>query len=137
MNREELKTLLPHREPMLLIDQAEVRDNVAYGTYHVTGKEWFLQGHYPGNPIVPGVVLLEIMAQTCGILLGEEIKGKTPYYTGVERARFKKMVRPGDVICVEAGLTRQKSVFYFTSCKAKVDDELCASGELSFAVMEG
>jgi 3-hydroxymyristoyl/3-hydroxydecanoyl-(acyl carrier protein) dehydratase len=77
MNREEIKELIPHREPMLLLDSLEIGNGVARGQYLVRGDEWFLQGHFPGNPVVPGVILCEIMAQTCSVLLGENIKGNT------------------------------------------------------------
>lgn len=137
MLREDLKKILPHRDPMLLLDEAYVEDGVAHGIYNVKGDEWFLQGHYPGNPVVPGVVLCEIMAQTCGVMLDEELKGKTPYYTGIDKVRFKNMVKPGDMIEVKASVLKAKGIFYFTSCEAYVKDKLCAKGELSFALVEG
>ncbi|MDD3244188.1 MAG: 3-hydroxyacyl-ACP dehydratase FabZ [Eubacteriales bacterium] len=137
MNREEIKTIIPHREPMLLLDEVEMEGEYAHGTYTVTGEEWFLKGHYPGNPVVPGVVLCEIMAQTCAILLGDALKGKTPYYTGIDKVRFKHMVKPGDTLRISATITKNKGNFYFTTCQARVGETLYARGELSFALVEG
>lgn len=96
MTREELKEILPHREPMLLLDEAtKIEDNLAEGKYTVRGDEWFLQGHFPGNPVVPGVIQCEMMAQTCCVLLVEAVKGHTPLYTGLDKVRFKGQVKPG------------------------------------------
>lgn len=74
MNREEIKTILPHREPMLLLDDVNSQDGVAVGHYHVKGDEFFLQGHFPGNPIVPGVILCEILAQSACILMKDAME---------------------------------------------------------------
>lgn len=84
MNREEIMHILPHRDQMLLLDDVEKIDDVAVGHYRVRGDEFFLQGHFPGNPIVPGVILCEIMAQSACILMeGQLGEGKTPVYTNV------------------------------------------------------
>ena len=138
MNREEIKGLLPHREPMLLVDTLSMdQDGIAHGGYTVRGDEWFLQGHFPGNPVVPGVIQCEIMGQACALLLGDKLKGNTAYYTGMDKVRFKRKVVPGNTIVVDAVVTRQKGPFYFTHAKATVDGELCCEGELFFALLEG
>lgn len=133
MNREDLKTLLPHRDNMLLLDEAELcGDNLAQGRYHVRGDEWFLQGHLPGNPVVPGVILCEIMAQACCVLLGDAVKGTTPYFTGLNRVRFRRKVLPGDTLCVRVRLTQTRAPFYFAQGEGFVGDEKALEGELSF-----
>ena len=85
MNQEEIKEILPHRDNMLLVDEVVQDGEEAIGTYHVRGDEFFLQGHFPGNPVVPGVILCEILAQSACILLrGEMTDGKLPMYTGLD-----------------------------------------------------
>ena len=97
MNREELKTILPHREPMLLVDEAQIgEDGAAYGRYTVRGDEYFLQGHFPGNPIVPGVIQCEMIAQTACLLFAEQVKGSQTFYTGINNVKFRGQVAPGD-----------------------------------------
>ena len=101
MNREELKKILPHREPMLLVDEAYLNeDGTATGYYNVRGDEYFLQGHFPGNPIVPGVIQCEIMAQSACVLFADKMAngGVIPVYTGLDKVRFRNMVKPGDRI---------------------------------------
>ena len=138
MTRDELKDILPHREPMLLVDEAQLgEDGVATAYYHVTGDERFLKGHFPGNPVVPGVVLCEIMAQACAVILADELKGKTPYYTSIDKVRFKGMVKPGDTIVTTARLDKKRVPFYFTSAEAHVNGKLCAKAQMSFAALEG
>ena len=133
MTREELKEILPHREPMLLLDEAtKIEDNLAEGKYTVRGDEWFLDGHFPGNPVVPGVVQCEIIAQASCVLLKEAMQGKTPYYAGIDKVRFRQMVRPGDTMELTARLVRSKLNVYVISGEARVNDKVCASGEFSF-----
>lgn len=136
MNRDELKNIMPHREPMLLIDEAELcGENLAAGRSRIKGDEWFLQGHFPGMPIVPGVIQCEMMAQTCCVLLGDQVKGKITLFTGMEHVRFKRQVRPGDLFEIECSLVKSRPPFYFAKGKGSVNGELTVSAELSFALL--
>ena len=129
MNRDEIKTFLPHREPMLLLDEVEADpQGNAVGHYTVRGDEWFLQGHFPDNPVVPGVVLCEIIAQAAGALLREQLPGKTTLYAGMDQVRSRRMVRPGDRVDITCRITRQKMNLYVVAGEASVEGSLCASG---------
>lgn len=137
MNREELMHILPHRDGMLLLDEATRDADTARGIYHVRGDEWFLQGHFPGNPIVPGVVLCEILAQSvCVLLAGDLAEGVTPMYTGMNKVRFKSPVRPGDTLETACRITRAKPPFYFAEGSGSVNGRLCVQAEFSFAVIK-
>ncbi|MCL2294873.1 MAG: beta-hydroxyacyl-ACP dehydratase [Spirochaetes bacterium] len=131
MNLEEIKKILPHREPMLLLDEAWEGG----GAYKVKGDEFFLQGHFPGNPVVPGVILCEIMAQSACASLHGKLDGKTPYFTGIDGVRIRNKVVPGDTFKTEVVIKTQKGPFYFIDAKGFVDGKLCISGALSFAVV--
>lgn len=121
---------------MLLVDEAEVRDGKAYGKYHVKGDEFFLQGHFPNNPVVPGVIQCEIMAQCCAVLLADKAQGMTPYFTSLNKVRFKSPVKPGDTLDIECTITREKAPFYFADGKGYVNGKLAVSGEFSFALIK-
>ena len=102
MERRELMNILPHREEMLLLDEAEKSEEEALGRLRIRGDEWFLQGHFPGNPVVPGVIQCEILAQSvCVLLAGAMSEDKTPLYTGLNNVKFKNPVRPGDLFAVK------------------------------------
>jgi 3-hydroxyacyl-[acyl-carrier-protein] dehydratase len=138
MNQENIKQIIPHRDKMLLVEEAEVKDGVAFGKYHVRGDEFFLQGHFPDNPIVPGVILCEMLAQSCCVLLAENMRGKdiTPMFTGLDKVRFKNSVKPGDTFETECELTGNKGPFYFAKGKGYVANKLCLSAEFSFAIVD-
>ena len=139
MTREEIKKHIPHREPMLLIEEATIDpEGTAHAKYTVKEDEFFTRGHFPGNPIVPGVILCEIMAQSCSILVKDEIPGNMTLYAGLDKVRFKNSVMPGDVCEVTATLNDRRgtgaATMYFCSAKLEVDGKLCCKGELTFVL---
>lgn len=137
MNREELQKILPHRDSMLLVDSAEIRDGLACGEKTISGSEWFLDGHFPDNPVVPGVILCEILAQSTCVLLAGELSGDIEtYLTGIEKAKFKAPVRPGDVFKTECSIIKSKEPFYWASGKGFVNGKLCVTAEFSFAAIK-
>lgn len=136
MNRDELKQILPHREPMLLVDSAELLgDDRARGHVLIRGDEWFLQGHFPGEPIVPGVMLCEMIAQTCSITVLKPGQQALPFFAGIKKLRFLNPVRPGDELRLECELIQSRPPFYFAKAEGYVNDTCCIRGEFSFALM--
>jgi len=137
MNRDEIKKIIPHREPMLLVDTIDlVEENLVHATYYVHGDEFFLQGHFPGNPVVPGVILCEIMAQSSCMLIVKHLTNRTPFYAGIDKVRFKKQVKPGDTIDIYARLTNQRGLLFTSHAEAKVNGDICTSGDLTFMLMD-
>lgn len=137
MNREELKNILPHRNSMLLLDEAEFKDGKAHGKKKIIGDEWFLDGHFPGSPIVPGVILCEILAQSASVALNNNIEdGKLPLFTGLDKVKFRKSVVPGDTFETECEIVRIREPFYFAKGKGYVNGKLCVSADFSFAIAD-
>ena len=135
MKKEEIMQILPHRDHMLLVDEVTEENGEAIGHYHVHDDAFFLKGHFPGNPIVPGVILCEILAQSACILLKNQMMvGKLPVYTGLNNVKFRSPVRPGDTIETRCRIKRARHPFYFAEGTVTVGNRLCVSAEFSFAI---
>ncbi|MCQ2493200.1 MAG: 3-hydroxyacyl-ACP dehydratase FabZ [Lachnospiraceae bacterium] len=134
----EIMNILPHRHPFLLIDTIEELEvgKRAVAKKCVTFNEPCFAGHFPGNPVMPGVLILEALAQTGAVALldQDEFRGKTAYFAGMEKVRFKRKVVPGDTLVLEVTLVKQKGPFGIASAVATVNGETAASAELTFAV---
>ena len=120
---------------MLLLDDVERKDGIAVGHYTIRGDEFFLKGHFPDSPIVPGVILCEILAQSACVLMQDAMsEGTLPVYTGLNHVKFRSPVKPGDTVETRCCIKRAKHPFYFAEGTVSVDGRLCVSAEFSFAV---
>ena len=136
----QIMEILPHRQPFLMIDTIEELQpgSRAVGRKCVTFGESCFAGHFPGNPVMPGVLIIEAMAQTGAVaLLGQpQWRGKTAYFAGIDKARFKKLVRPGDVLTIETKILWVKGPMGKGEATATIDGKLAARAELTFAIGE-
>ena len=133
-----IEQVLPHREPFLLIDEVlEVTPGVsAVARKTVRADEWYLQGHFPGRPIMPGVLIVEAMAETgaVAVLCSEENRGRLALFAGIDGVRFKRLVEPGDELVLTCDLERVRGPIGKGKAEARVDGQLAARGTLTFAV---
>ncbi len=139
LNREEIKNIIPQREPFLMIDEVEeyISGESATAYKNVDENEWYFKGHFPGNPIMPGVLIVEALAQTgaVAILSMEENKGKNALFGGIDKVKFKKMVVPGDRLKLEVKIIKRKGLIGVGEAIATVNGVLVAKGELTFAIV--
>jgi len=138
LNIKEIMEILPHRPPFLLIDKVEtvVPGKSAIAYKNVSMNEPFFVGHFPGEPVMPGVLIVEALAQTgaISILSVEEYKGKIAYFAGINNLKFKRKVIPGDTLKLEVEIIKQKGPIGVGSAKATVDGQIAVIGELTFAI---
>lgn len=138
LTKEQIKDIIPHRDPFLLIDEITEIDwgKSATGIKHVKGDEYYFQGHFPGNPIMPGVLIVESMAQVMAVtILGlDEYKGKIGLFAGIDSAKFKCIVKPGDDLVLKLTVTKIKFGIAFAHGEAYVDGQLACEADIKCAV---
>lgn len=134
-----IEEIIPQRAPFLMIDKVEEYEPgesaIAYKNVNI--NEWYFQGHFPENPIMPGVLIAEALAQTgaIAILSMKENKGKNALFGGIDKMKFKKMVVPGDILKLEVKIIKRKGPIGVGEAIATVDGKVVAKGELTFAVV--
>ena len=139
LDKEEIKKIIPQREPFLMIDEVEqfVPGESCTAYKNVNEDEYYFKGHFPGNPIMPGVLMVEALAQTgaVAILSEPENKGKNALFGGVDKLRFKRQVIPGDVLKLEVKIIKRKGPIGIGEAIATVNGEIAVKGELTFAIV--
>ena len=135
--------LLPHRYPFLMVDRVidySITDEhkTLRAIKNISFNEPFFQGHFPGKPVLPGVLILEAMAQVGGfaLLYPEENRGKLPYFGGMDNVKFKRPVIPGDQLIMKSEIVKIRGEFGRVHCEAYVDDQLAAQGDFTFALQK-
>ena len=138
LGREQIEEILPHRDPFLFLDEVTVLEpgSRVVARKRVREDEWFLTGHFPGNPVFPGVIQLEALAQSgaIAVLADERYAGKLPLFGGVERVRWRRLVRPGDQLLMALTLERLSARGGWGSGRATVDDGVACEARLFFAI---
>ena len=139
LNKEEIEKIIPQRDPFLMIDKVEqyIPGESCTAYKEVREEEYYFKGHFPGNPIMPGVLIVESLAQTgaVAILSMEENKGKNALFGGIDKLRFKKQVVPGDVLKLEVKIIKRKGPIGIGEAIATVDGKVAVKGELTFAIV--
>ncbi|WP_283679095.1 3-hydroxyacyl-ACP dehydratase FabZ [Lentilactobacillus sp. Marseille-Q4993] len=140
LDTSEIMDLIPNRYPILFMDKVDELNpgESIVVTKNVTINEEFFQGHFPGNPVMPGVLIIESLAQAASILIlkSEKFKGKTAYLGAIENAKFRKVVRPGDVLKLHVDMEKVRTNMGTVKCEVKVDDKVACSCKLTFIVAD-
>lgn len=141
MEAREILKALPHRYPIMLVDrvlECDLEEKRIKGVKNVSFGESFLQGHFPGNPIMPGVLQLEALAQLGGIMLNKILdrEGKVSYFTGIDNVKFRRVIIPGDQMIMEVRIEKLRSKIARVHGTVHVDDALACEGDLTFAMVD-
>ena len=137
MDIKEIMDIIPHRYPFLLIDKViKIEENKITAIKNVTANEYYFQGHFPAEPVMPGVLIIESLAQAGAVALlsKDEFKGKIAYFAGINNAKFRKKVVPGDTLTLEVELTKIRGVAGIGKGIAYVDGKEACEAELTFMI---
>ena len=138
MNVEDIMKILPHRYPFLLVDRVIEKNGTdsLVAIKNLTMNEEFFNGHFPGHPVMPGVLVIEGMAQCLGVLVMESALGKVPYFAAIENTKFRNPVRPGDTLIYDVKVDKVKRNFVKASGKTYVDDAVVAEASFTFVIAD-
>jgi 3-hydroxyacyl-[acyl-carrier-protein] dehydratase len=139
LDREDIKKILPHREPFLFVDRIlELSDTQAVGVKEVRADEPYFKGHFPGKPVMPGVLMIEALAQVGGIIMlsRAEYHGKIAYFASIQKARFRKIVQPGDDLYLEVQILKTKTRIGMAKGVGKVNGVEVCDAEFMFSLGE-
>lgn len=140
LNKDQIKEIIPHREPFLLVNEIEEMEPGirAVGYKKLTGDEDFLKGHFPGYPVMPGVLIVEALAQVgaVSVLSLEDNRGKLAFFGGIDKAKFRRQVRPGDTLRLEVEIIKCKGPMGIGHAVATVDGEKACEAEIKFMIAE-
>ncbi len=135
MNINDIKNILPHREPFLFVDEVlELSEKKIVAKRLIKDDEYFFKGHFPQEPIMPGVLIVEAIAQTGGVMLLRKYSGAIPLFMGIDKARFRKIVKPGDTLVMEVELLQERGTIVKIFGSAKVNGELVCEATIMAGV---
>jgi len=140
LDQEAIKRIIEHREPFLFVNRVtELTDTYAAGYKHVRGDEFFFKGHFPGNPVLPGVIMVESLAQIAGVQILSQLpnRGKAGYFASIDKVKFRGVVRPDCDLKLEANLIKAKKRFIYSAGKASVDGKLACECEFILFLANG
>jgi 3-hydroxyacyl-[acyl-carrier-protein] dehydratase len=138
LTKDEIKKIIPHRDPFLFLDEIRDLDSLvsAVGIKYVNPSDYYFQGHFPDKPVMPGVIIIEALAQVGAVILlsHPDYHGKIAYFTGISNAKFRRSVLPGDTLELKCTVNKIRRGFGYGTAKAYVNQELACEADISFAV---